>query len=347
MIQYSGDRNQFDSETSDADTNYTDVKVSVTNESGINDEDFNVDFADALVTGLATDAKSIPCRFLYDKRGSELFEHITDLHEYYPTRTETSILRGFSAEFARAAGAEVALVEFGSGSSTKTELLLDSLGSKAKVYVAVEISQAALDAALNRIQDRFPELSTVGICDDFNRGITLPANIKQHSLVGFFPGSTIGNLERTESIQLLIAMRETLGDQATLIVGTDLVKSPDLLIPAYDDARGVTAEFTRNILLHANYAVGTDFCVDAFQHQVIWNESQQRIEIYLISLHEQSVNFLGRTIKLHRRERIHIENSHKYTIEGFRALAKHAGWKTKDIWTDQHEWFAVHELAAN
>ncbi len=327
MIQYSGDHNGT---TLDQ-----------------NDQDFNLDFASALQVGLSMDAKSIPCRFLYDKRGSELFEQITDLREYYPTRTEMSILRGFTPEFARRASGDVALVEFGSGSSTKTELLLQSLGCKAKVYVAVEISQTAMDAALERIQERFPQLSTAGICDDFTRGISLSANLKQHSLVGFFPGSTIGNLERAKSIQLLIAMRETLGDQATLIVGTDLVKSADLLIPAYDDASGVTAEFTRNILLHANYAVGTNFCVDAFQHQVVWNEREQRIEIYLMSLREQFVNLLGSSIKFQRRERIHIENSHKYTIEGFRALAKHAGWKTKDTWTDQNEWFAVHELTAD
>ena len=311
------------------------------------DKEFRVDFANALVIGLLAESKSIPCRFLYDRRGSELFEQITELREYYPTRTEMSILRGFTPAFAGTVESDVTLVEFGSGSSTKTELLLDSLASKAKVYVAVEISQAALDAALVRIQERFPQISTIGICDDFNRGISLPASVKQNSLVGFFPGSTIGNLERDESIRLLIAMRETLGDQATLIVGTDLVKSPELLIPAYDDLSGVTAEFTRNILIHANYAVGTDFCVDAFQHQASWNERKQRVEIHLVSLGDQTVNLLGRSIKLQSRERIHIENSHKYTIEGFRALAKHAGWSTKDTWTDQDEWFAVHVLGAS
>ncbi len=326
MIQFSGDK-------------YNSIE-------DVQDQEFNADFAHALMLGLAGDAKAIPCRFLYDKRGSELFEQITNLREYYPTRTEMSILRGLASEVAHAANADVALVEFGSGSSTKTELLLDSLGRQAKIYVAVEISQAALSAALERIQERFPALSTVGICDDFTRGISLPANLKHHELIGFFPGSTIGNLERSESIQLLIAMRQTLGDRATLIVGTDLVKSLDMLIPAYDDAHGITAEFTRNILLHANYAVGTDFCVDAFKHNVLWNERKQRIEIYLVSLREQSVNLLGRTIELHRHERIHIENSHKYTIDGFRALAKHAGWKTKHTWTDDQEWFAVHQLVA-
>lgn len=308
--------------------------------------DFNLDFANALLAGLSTTQKSIPCRFLYDQRGSELFEQITELQEYYPTRTETSILRAISPVIARSCEDEVVLVELGSGSSVKTELLLEALGEKVAAYVAIEISQAALNSAIDRIQARFPNLSTVAICDDFIRGFTLPKHLQQHPLVGFFPGSTIGNLERTESVNLLASIRKSLGAEARLIVGTDLVKSPSLLVPAYDDSLGITAEFTRNILHHANRSVETNFNVHQFQHHVQWNERKQRIEIYLVSLCEQSVNVLGQTIHFHRRERIHIESSHKYTIDGFRALAKHAGWQAKDTWTDAQEWFAVHEFVA-
>lgn len=330
MIQYSGSTNSFSNDL-----------VSDFADSGV-----NLDFANELLSGLTGTHKSIPCRFLYDKRGSELFEQITELQEYYPTRTETSILRAVAPVFVDTVEPESVIVEFGSGSSTKTELLLEALGDRAVAYVAIEISQSALDSAIERIQNRFPNLSTVAICDDFIRGFTLPPNLKDHPLIGFFPGSTIGNLERADGVKLLTAMRHSLGTESRLIIGTDLVKSPAVLLPAYDDALGVTAEFTRNILLHANRCVGTDFRVDGFQHCVHWNDRKQRIEIYLVSQCEQTVNILGNSIQLHRRERIHIENSHKYTIDGFRALAKHAGWLTKNTWTDAQDWFAVHELVA-
>ncbi len=326
MIQYSGEHNFQEFEAIDTS--------------------INIDFARELLAGLTAQQKSIPCRFLYDDRGSELFEHITELKEYYPARTEVSILQEFAPEFARDAASDVAIVEFGSGSSTKTELLLDALGSKAKIYVAIEISQAALDGALHRIQERYHLLKTIGICDDFNRGITLPPNVTDHAVTGFFPGSTIGNLEYTTSVELLSAMRKTLGRHASLVVGTDLVKPPNILIPAYNDSQGVTAEFTRNILLHANHAVGTDFCIDAFEYQAIWNDYNQRIEIYLVSRLDQSVNVLGRTVRFGRGERIHIENSHKYTVDGFTDLANQAGWTVKSTWTDKQAWFAVHELVA-
>ena len=306
----------------------------------------NVDFAQELLKGLTAEQKSIPCRFLYDERGSELFEQITQLQEYYPTRTEMSILRAVAPVVAATAEPNVVLVEFGSGSSVKTELLLESLDTKAATYVAIEISQAALDSAIARIQDRFPNVSTVAICDDFIRGFTLPNHLKSNPVMGFFPGSTIGNLERAESVQLLASMRESLGEDARLIVGTDLVKSPSVLIPAYDDSLGVTAEFTRNILLHANKCVGTEFSMEGFEHSVQWSDRKQRIEIYLVSTRDQTVKVLGHPIHFRRRERIHIENSHKYTIEGFTALAKHAGWLTKNSWTDAQDWFAVHELIA-
>ncbi len=306
----------------------------------------NLEFAQALLKGLRAPEKFIPCRYLYDRRGSELFERITELQEYYPTRTEASILRAFAPEFVRQLDSQVVLIEFGSGSSRKTETVLAALGARASAYVAIEISQRALDEALSRIQRNFPNLSTHGICDDFNRGLSLPNSFRDLTRVGFFPGSTIGNLERADSIELLAKMRTALGDGSHLIVGTDLVKSPDVLIPAYDDSLGVTAAFTRNILQHANNAVGTNFRINDFRHQVVWNERKQCVEIYLVCLREQTVYVLDHPIRFKRFERIHIEDSHKYTVEGFCALAKHAGWQCSNSWTDEQNWFAVHHLIA-
>lgn len=311
---------------------------------GTTEDSLAVDFARELLAGLTANKKSIPSRFLYDKRGSELFERITELPEYYPARLETGILRDFAPEFAARACENVAIVELGSGSSKKTKMLLDAFGSKAKMYVAIEISKTALEHALSRIQEQYPQLKTVGICEDFNSEIELPRDVTQHGLIGFFPGTTIGNLERAASIELLRAIRKTLGSDATLVVGIDLVKPPHILIAAYNDSQGVTAEFTRNILLHANHAVGTNFRADTFEHQVIWNPHLQRIETYLLSRRDQTVNVLGQEIHFRVGESVHIENSHKYTIEGFAALVNHAGWKVRSAWTDQQNWFAVFEL---
>lgn len=304
------------------------------------------EFAQALKGGLAQDQKSIPCRFLYDARGSQLFEQITRLPEYYPTRTEMAILEDVADQFLGIDEQEVVLVEFGSGSSKKTEVVLERLVPRVNSYVAIEISQAALSEALDRISVRFPDLETRGVVENFHHHARLPRELTEQPGLGFFPGSTIGNCSGQQAVELLTRMRETLGNDARLIVGTDLAKSPDVLLPAYDDAAGVTAEFSKNLLERANRELGATFQTNAFEHLAHWNPDASRIEIYLVSKEEQETFVGGRRYEFEKGERIHIENSHKYSIDGFQELAAQAGWQIQDCWTDDQDWFAVHQLVA-
>lgn len=304
------------------------------------------EFAQALLAGLQGDSKSIPCQYLYDARGSELFEHITKLPEYYLTRTEIGILEAAANEFVGEEESNVALVEFGSGSSAKTELVLEKLTPRIANYIAIEISHAALAEAMQRIASRFPTIETMGIVEDFHLQASLPQRLSKQPILGFFPGSTIGNCSREEAEVLLSKMRATLGKHSRLIIGTDLVKSPEILLPAYNDSVGVTAEFSLNLLDRANRELGCDFEVSAFRHLAEWNEAEKRVEIYLVSQAAQEVYICGNRFDFAAGERIHIENSHKYQVEDFIELAESAGWHCQQTWTDERAWFAVHELVA-
>jgi dimethylhistidine N-methyltransferase len=303
------------------------------------------EFATALLDGLAAPQKSIPCRFLYDAAGSALFERITGLTEYYPTRTEMRILRDRAAEIAREAAPGNVLIEFGSGSSTKTELLLAEM-HQLYAYVPIDISHSALGEARARINKRFPDLRVLPVCGDFSGPLALPPEIDGRPRLGFFPGSTIGNLTKTAAVKLLANMAGILGSGARLIIGADLKKDVRRLLRAYDDEEGVTATFNLNLLKRANRELGADFDVGQFDHLAIYNEHQGRVELYLVSLAEQSVNVLGRRISFAAGERIHTEHSHKYDVEGFQALAAKAGWRPLDVWTDDEPLFSVHVLEA-
>lgn len=305
------------------------------------------DFAAALEAGLSSDAeKSIPCRFLYDARGSELFEEITVQPEYYPTRTEAAILADCAGEIANMTDSGTVLLEFGSGSSQKTEILLDALQDKLAAYVPLDISKAALDDAVARLSDRYPELRMLPIAGDFAKPVKLPPHLADEPHLGFFPGSTIGNLEPDDAVAILESMRETLQPDGRLVIGTDLVKPLDRLVPAYNDAAGVTARFNLNVLERANRELGTDFDTEAFRHAAIWNDGKNRIEMHLVSLRDQTVNGLSKPITIAAGEHLHTENSHKYTREGFKALAARAGWTTRATWTDRDDLFAVHVLVS-
>jgi len=303
------------------------------------------DFAEALIAGLSARQKFIPCRFFYDAAGSALFERITELPEYYPTRTETGILRAHAADMAALAAPGTVLIEFGSGSSTKTELLLVQMHDL-YAYVPIDISGAALEEARARIETRFPQLNVLPVQGDFSRPLTLAPAIAARPRLGFFPGSTIGNLTEAEAVELLTNMRAILGDDGRLIIGADLRKDVRRLLAAYDDAAGVTAAFNLNLLHRANRELGADFDVDRFAHQATYDVRHGRIDMHLISRAEQSVRVLGHRFRFAAGERVHTEHSHKYDVDGFQALAQRSGWRPVEVWADAERLFSVHVLAA-
>ena len=303
------------------------------------------DFASAVVDGLSRPQKILPCRFFYDARGSELFEEITRLPEYYPTRTEAAILMAHAGEMARCVREDGVLVELGSGSSLKTELLLQKL-PRSCVYVPVDVSRSALAGATRRLATRFPSLQTHPIVADFSKPIAFPAELSGRPKTGFFPGSTIGNLTPIEAGRLLAVLRNTLAPGGGMIVGVDLKKDTRKLLPAYNDAAGVTAAFNLNLLARINRELGGTFDLDAFRHKSIYNARDGRIEMHLVSRRDQDVEVCGRTFRFRTGETIHTENSYKYSVRQFQDLARSSGWLPKRVWTDRDNLFSVHELAS-
>lgn len=306
-------------------------------------EPADLDFARAMLNGLRQDPKSIPCRFLYDKRGSELFEEITRLPEYYPTRTETAILQTYAEEIREQTPAGSLLVEFGSGSSTKTEILLEKLDRLAG-YVAIDISPAALEDASHRLAKRFPSLPIYPVVGNFSSPMRLPEEFAPVHKLGFFPGSTIGNLNRDEAVCLLSNMRSILGPDSQLIIGADLKKDPEILRRAYDDAKGITAQFNLNLLVRANRELSADFDVAQFEHLASYNEAEGRMELFLVSKTDQTVDILGQSFAFSAGEKIHTEDSHKYEAEGFQKLCCDAGWTPQVVYKDKSSMFSVHLL---
>jgi len=304
------------------------------------------EFASAVLGGLSRPQKTLPCRFFYDAPGSELFEAITRLPEYYPTRTETAILKAHAAEMVEGLPDGGVLVEFGSGSSRKTEILLRRLSGLA-AYVMIDVSPAALAGAKQRLAQHFPALDVRAIVGDFSRPIVLPEDLRARPKMGFFPGSTIGNLTPSEAIRLLRIFRAALAPAGHLIIGADLKKDARRLVLAYNDAAGVTAAFNLNLLARINRELGGDFDLAAFRHEAIYNPRHGRIEMHLVSLRQQSVTIRGQRFSFKPGETIHTENSYKYSIEQFRELARSADWLPRRVWTDAAHMFSVHELVAS
>lgn len=300
----------------------------------------NIDFARALIAGLTSEKKSIPCRFFYDAHGSRLFEEITRQPEYYPTRTEAAILRACAPEIAEDCPPGADLIEFGSGSSLKTEILLNALDNLHS-YVPIDISHNALAEAKARLAKRFPKLTVRPLVADFAKPVKLD-NGRAH--IGFFPGSTIGNLEPHTAVELLKTMRRALAPDGRLVIGADLRKDEARLLAAYDDRAGFTAAFNRNVLAHANRALGTRFEPEKFDHAVSYDQTLGRIDMHLVSSCAQTVRVLGHDIHFKTGERIHTEHAHKYSIRGFQRLAQKAGWLPVKFWTDTENLFSVHEL---
>ena len=303
-----------------------------------------------VLDGLTLRQKAIASTWLYDHRGSELFEQITQLDEYYPTRNETQILRACAHEIAAAAGPRALVIELGSGSSRKTRLLLGALDTP-QAYLPIDISAQFLQESVAELPSLYAGLRVMPVVGDFTRIESLPelrllraagGDAGRH--VVFFPGSTIGNFTPEQAVALLRRIRRFAGADALLIVGADSTRDPAVLIPAYDDREGVTAEFNKNLLARINRELDADFDLDAFDHQARFDPLQQRVEMHLVSRHAQRVQVRGRSFHFEAGESIHTENSYKYSLARFQQLAARAGWTHLQRWVDGQARFAVHVL---
>jgi dimethylhistidine N-methyltransferase len=305
------------------------------------------EFRAAVLRGLAQPRKAIPAKFLYDERGSALFDAICELPEYYPTRTEVAILHERAPAIAALAGRDAALVEFGGGSCQKARILLDALEAPA-CYVPVDVSGAHLEKAAAALAAEYPQLAVFAVCADYMSPFRLPKVAQLAAKrVGFFPGSTIGNLRPEEARAFLVHAARLLGRPGgELIVGVDLKKDPALLHAAYNDRAGVTAAFSRNLLERMNRDLGADFEPDRFVHDAFYNPARGRIEIYLRSLADQTATVAGRRIRFAAGERVHTEYSYKYGVDEFRTLAEEAGFQPVEAWVDPDRLFSVHYLRA-
>ena len=289
-------------------------------------------FRDDVLSGLAAPIPAIPARWLYDRRGSELFDEITRLPSYYPTRTETAIFHDTMSEVAARVPRGSAVIEFGAGSQTKTPILLEAIQPSA--YVPVDISGDYLEQSAAELQERFPSIEVIPVVADFARPFTLPGGIEHLPKLGFFPGSTIGNFVPWSATDLLRQFRALLGPGSQLLIGMDRVKAVDRLIAAYDDPEGVTAQFTLNILTRINRELDGDIPVDAFRHEARWNDILSRIEIHLVPARDVSFLVSGKSFRFAQGSSIHVENSHKYGPRGGRVLLLAGGWTPIAEWSD-------------
>src|ERR1700758_2358742 len=302
-------------------------------------------FAGDVLDGLAQHPKRLAPKYFYDAAGSELFEQITVLPEYYPTRTELGILRDRGGEIARILPRAPALVEVGAGATTKVRLLLERCQFAA--YVPVDISGDFLSAQADALRADFPDLDVYPVTADFTAPFELPAAVSAMPKVGFFPGSTLGNFEPHEACTFLRSARDILGNGARMVIGVDLEKDERVLYDAYNDTAGVTARFNLNVLHRINRELGGDFDVGAFIHRAIYNRERHRIEMHLISKKALTARVLGNKFSFRPGESIHTENSYKYSIERFALLARVSGWKLLQSWTDEAGLFSVHALEAS
>ena len=292
-----------------------------------------------VLAGLSQAQKAVPARWLYDDTGSALFEAITQLPEYYPTRAETEILSDRGDEFRALIGAGRAVVEFGSGSSVKTPLLLEAIEPAA--YVPLDISGDFLRAAAADLAAKFPRLPVHPVEADFMREVALPAAVEELPKLGFFPGSTIGNMVARTAVDLLRSMRATLGKGSQLLIGMDLIKDVAVLEAAYDDAQGVTAEFNLNLARRINRELGGTIPVDKLRHVARWNDTFARVEMHLEATEDIAFEVSGRRFALAAGETIHTENSHKFELRSQNTLLLAGGWTPARRWTDSQERFSL------
>jgi len=295
--------------------------------------------------GLSQGQKRLPSRWLYDIRGCEIFEEITRLDEYYPTRTETAILRDNAREIAEFCGEAAVLLEYGAGAGIKTEFLIDALDCP-RLYVPIDIAGEFLDETVVRMRQRFPDLQTLPVVADFTGDFEIPRGVPKSPRSAFFPGSTIGNLDADETGQFLRRVRVHVGLRGKAIIGVDLKKDVATLLAAYDDREGVTAAFNLNLLTRINRELGGDFSPEGFAHQARWNEVESAVEMHLVSLREQVVTVDGQRFGFEAGETIHTESSRKYDVPNFTEVLENGLWRVSAIWSDSDRRFAVFGLDA-
>ena len=302
------------------------------------------DFYADVVHGLSQDAKSLPCKYFYDERGSQLFDQICELPEYYPTRTEAAIMREHGPAMAAALGPHVRLVEYGSGSSAKTPLLLDHLPCPS-AYIPMDISREHLMRSAAALAAAYPHIEVLPVCADYTQPFTLPRGAQPAArTVVYFPGSTIGNFHPDQAECFLSDISQMAGTDCGLLIGVDLRKSPDILEPAYNDAQGVTAAFNLNLLHRINRELGGDFDLGEWEHRAFYNREAGRIEMHLRSRRAQTVRLGAETFAYAAGETIWTECSYKYSLDGFAARAGRAGWDVAQVWTDADRLFSVQYL---
>lgn len=297
-------------------------------------------FLAEVTEGLRSSPKTLPCKYFYDERGSQLFDDICELEAYYPTRTELKIMRGAGPAIAKALGPAARLVEYGSGSSIKTRILLDHLLTPA-AYVPVDISAEHLTRSAAELSRLYPGLKVLPVCADFTRDFPLPEVSEAARTIVYFPGSTIGNFPPEDAAEFLRGIAKLCGAGGGLLIGVDLVKDRPVLERAYNDEEGVTAAFNLNLLCRVNRELGADFALDEFLHIAKWNPDESRIEMHLTSERDQQVQLGEHKISFAKGETIHTESSYKYRLDSFANLAAEAGLKRTDVWTDERDWFSV------
>jgi dimethylhistidine N-methyltransferase len=296
------------------------------------------DIARMALKGLTAKRKTLPPSLFYDEEGCRLFYEITRLPEYYLTRTEVELLGRLGAELLPPGMTHGTLVEFGGSDETKARFLLD-LNGRFDHYISIDVAETALYAMRERLTRSHPRIEVVPVVADFMQALRLPPF--EGPRLGFFPGSTIGNLDPDAARSFLASARKVLTPQPWFLLGADLRKSPDILLPAYDDAAGVTAAFNRNLLVRLNREAGADFDLSAFRHEAVWNDAASRIEMHLVSTREQTVRLQGQEVHFDTSETIHTENSYKHTAEALAQIASAAGWRVHRSWTDPNELFGV------
>jgi dimethylhistidine N-methyltransferase len=298
-------------------------------------------FATSVALGLSATPKALSPKWLYDPLGAKLFEAITELPEYYPTRTEIALFERCMIQAVEGLGPGVVVVELGAGSAAKTPLLLEALDHPS-LYAPIDIAEPALLAGAKQIAERFPSLKILPMAADFTAPWRAPAGPGR--TLCFFPGSTIGNLDRPAAIALLQHARQAVGAEGVMLVGVDTPKDEAILIPAYDDALGVTAAFNANLLVRLNRELNGDADIQSFAHEARWNAAESRIEMHLVSLRPQVINCAAGRFSFSQGESIHTENSYKWSPEAFRALAQEAGWRSTGLWLAQDDAFSLHRL---
>lgn len=303
-------------------------------------------FLDDVLTGLNADRKTLNPKYFYDATGSQLFEQITELPEYYITRTETRMMQQIAPQIGEHCDGARAIVEFGSGSGKRSDILLSALPSVVS-YIPIDVSEDLLAATARVVAASHPHIRVHPMVADFTERMQLPSATPDDRL-GFFPGSTIGNFLPEDAVRFLENARRLLGVNAKMLIGVDLTKAVDKLERAYDDPAGVTGRFNKNVLVRINDELGADFVLKNFAHQAFFDRDRSRIEMHLVSLTDQQVSIDGmHKLEFRAGETIHTENSHKYTVDGFRQLARRAGWRSTANWVDDERLFSVHLLESD